>query len=196
MTILEKIVQDLELTGFCHLPEALTSEELRTISPLFAAPFVPAKVGKANALQRVEEIRGDLTHWLDPAQPPGELAAFMKFLNEIMETLNEQFYLGLKDFECHLATYPIGSFYKKHLDRFEKDSSRSISFIFYLHEEWTNKDGGELILYNHSNEVLEMILPRPGSMVIFLSEKFPHEVKPSLRERRSLTGWMHTKLLT
>jgi len=31
--------------------------------------------------------------------------------------------------------------------------------------------------------------PRLGTLVVFLSELFPHEVLPSNRDRLSLTGW-------
>ena len=196
MSTVEQVLQDLEIHGFSVIKNVIEAPELLKISGLFNQEFTPAKVGKVDGAQRVEEVRGDLTHWLDPANPPKELSSIMNLLGEIKASLNSQLFMGLKDFECHLSKYPAGTFYKKHTDRFEKDSSRSISFIFYLHEEWTNTDGGELLLYNKTNEVLEMILPKPGSMVIFLSEKFPHEVKKCLKERRSLTGWMHTKLLT
>jgi SM-20-related protein len=33
------------------------------------------------------------------------------------------------------------------------------------------------------------VLPHYGQMVIFLSERFPHEVSALQRERFSLTGW-------
>lgn len=196
MSMIEKIVQNLEIHGFYSIPDVLSPEQLKQIAPLFDQNFTPAKVGKENGAQRVEEIRGDETLWIDPQSSPAELQPLMDLLNEIKVELNQHFFSGLKDFECHLSKYPVGSFYKKHLDRFETDSSRSISFVFYLHQNWTNKDGGELLLYNKTNEVVEMVLPNPGSMVIFLSEKFPHEVKPCNLERRSLTGWMHTKILT
>lgn len=196
MNILEKVIQDLELYGFSVIQDVIESTELEKISNLFEQDFQPARVGKSNGPQREESIRGDSTFWLDPQDPPSELSNVVGLIHEMKNGFNQHFFMGIKDFECHLAKYPTGSFYKKHLDRFEDDSSRSISFIFYLHQEWTHQNGGELILYSTNNEIMEMILPRPGSMVVFLSEKFPHEVKVCLKERRSLTGWMHTKLLT
>ena len=104
-------------------------------------------------------------------------------------------YFGLRDFECHLAKYPPGTFYKKHLDRFEQDSSRGFTFIFYLHSDWTEADGGELVLYHKDGRILETIIPRPGSFMCFLPGEFPHEVRISHKERWSLTGWIHTKNL-
>ncbi len=193
--MVEQIIQDIKQQGWSYLEGVLDASFLSTLSILYADNFVPAMVGKASERQRMEEIRGDLTFWLDPLNPPSQLRELIHLLNELKQHLNQHLYLGLKDFECHLAKYPIGSFYKKHLDRFETNASRSLSFIFYLHEEWNDKDGGELILYNQKHEIIKKILPKPGSFIIFLSEEFPHEVKPCFRERRSLTGWMHTKIL-
>ena len=194
--MLDQIAQDIHHQGWSYQQHIVDNLRLKVMGPLFEGEFRPAGVGKSLERQVNEEIRGDWIKWLDPLHPPGVLETEIEFLRELQNQLNQRFYLGLQDFECHLAKYPPGTFYKKHVDRFTKDSSRSISFIFYLHEEWTEADGGELVLYNKNDEVIKTILPRPGSMIIFLSEDFPHEVKPASRERKSLTGWMHTKILT
>lgn len=194
--MIDQIVQDIEKQGWSYIPGAISPERLSELEVLFGRDFTPARVGHQTDRQRVESIRGDFIHWLDPLSPPQELADEIEFLNKLKQEVNQRFFLGLKDFECHLAKYPPGSFYKKHLDRFAKDSSRSLTFIYYLHQEWNKEDGGELILYNQDGEVLQTILPAPGSLVCFLAEDFPHEVKTSFRERRSFTGWMHTKILT
>lgn len=191
----DQIIQQLHSQGFCHIKGVLDLDKLKELQSFFVLDFKPAKIGKTDGPQRVPEVRGDSIHWLDPLNPPQELNGIISFLNELKSKLNQEFFLGLKDFECHLAKYPAGTFYKKHSDRFEKDSSRSVSFIFYLHEEWAEKDGGELVLYNKQNDILQTIYPEPGSMIVFMSEEFPHEVKICHKERRSLTGWMHTKIL-
>ena len=36
---------------------------------------------------------------------------------------------------------------------------------------------------------LEQVRPEYGKLVIFLSEVFPHEVRPAQRERYSIAGW-------
>lgn len=194
--MVDQIIQDIEQKGWSYQHKIVDNIDLKLIQPLFEADFRPAGVGKDSQLQRVEEIRGDWIKWLDPQLPPRELTSQINFLKDLQHEFNQRLYLGIQDFECHLAKYPVGSFYKKHVDRFEKDTSRSISFIFYLHQSWEAADGGELVLYNKDGEILKTILPEPGSMIIFLSEEFPHEVKVCSRERRSLTGWMHTKILT
>lgn len=193
--MLEQIIQDIHQKGWSHQRHVLDSQHLKTIAPLFETEFIPAGIGKSSERQRIEEIRGDWIKWLDPLHPPGALEAEIEVLRTLQNEFNQRFYLGLQDFECHLAKYPAGTFYKKHLDRFETDSSRSISFIFYLHEEWNESDGGELVLYDKAEKVIQTVFPVPGSMIVFLSGDFPHEVKICSKERRSLTGWMHTKIL-
>ena len=194
--MIDQIVQDILSCGWSYQQNVVDKLTLKSLAPLFEAEFLPAQVGSSSQRQRNIEIRGDWTKWLDPHAPPREIHELAQLLEHLKQEFNQRFYLGLKDVEFHLAKYPAGSFYKKHSDRFESDSSRSVTFIFYLHQEWNASFGGELVLYNKKNEILKEILPEPGSMVIFLSEDFPHEVKICSSERRSFTGWIHTKILT
>lgn len=194
--MIDQIVQDILSCGWSYQQNVVDKLTLKALAPLFETEFLAAQVGSSLQRQRNEEIRGDWTKWLDPHDPPREIHALVELLEHLKQEFNQRFYLGLKDVEFHFAKYPAGSFYKKHSDRFESDSSRSVTFIFYLHQEWNASFGGELVLYNKKNEILKEILPEPGSMVIFLSEDFPHEVKICSAERRSFTGWIHTKILT
>lgn len=192
----EQIIRDIQQNGWILRPQFLSAEDVRKLNLYFQEKrenFVPAKVGKEK--QRLESVRGDHTLWVDPLDPPEVMKPILGFLQDLQRELNLNFYMGLKEFECHLAYYPAGTFYQKHLDRFSKDSSRSFSFVFYLNEEWKEEDGGELVLYNKAGEVVKIIYPTPGTFIGFLSEEFPHEVKVSHRERRSFTGWMHTRII-
>jgi SM-20-related protein len=196
--MVDQIIQEIERHGYAHREGLLTSLELASIHQFFKtheSEFKPALVGSDKNKKRVEAIRGDFTYWLDPLDPPAVFEAVFKHLEKIKSELNQKLFLGMKDFECHLARYPAGSFYKKHLDRFENNSSRVLSFVFYLNEEWNDNDGGELVLFDKQDHEILRVLPAPGSFICFLSDEFPHEVLVSKRERRSLTGWMHTKNL-
>lgn len=196
--MLEQILREIEQHGWSKVSHFLSADELRAISLFFEehkSEFKPAKVGTAENRVRKEEVRGDYTFWLDPLNPPEVFKPLIKFLNNLRDALNKRFFLGLQEFECHLAFYPSGTFYRKHLDRFEKNSSRSLSFVFYLNEKWNDEDGGELVLYHQDGKTLESVSPGPGTFICFLSEDFPHEVKSATTERRSLTGWMHTKII-
>ena len=191
--MLDKIIQDLSEKQWSFQPGAISPAELRLIAPLFEGDFQPARVGKKGERQRVEEIRGDWISWIDVLDPPAEIQGQIKLLNELKTQVNQNLFLGLKDFECHLAKYPIGSFYKRHIDRHAKESSRALTYIFYLHQDWKKEDGGELVIYQRSGEKIATITPESGSLVTFISDDFPHEVLSSRRERRSMTGWMHTQ---
>jgi SM-20-related protein len=194
--MIDQILQELESRGWSWHQSFLSEAELTSLQFLFEQDFYPAKVGKGQQRQRMESIRGDLINWIDPTQPPDALARPLSFIKDLQMRINQRFFLGLKEFECHLARYAAGSFYRCHSDQFNSDSSRTISFIFYLHQQWQKEDGGELVLYDKNQNIIESILPLPGSFICFLSADFPHEVKICHKERRSLTGWMHNKIIS
>ncbi len=194
---LDQILNDIRDKGWTQLYDVIPRETLKEINTFIDArkkEFVPAKVGTGPNKQRDENVRGDFTFWIDPISPPPAFKTVLHRLIEVKELLNLSLFLGLKDYEGHLAYYPTGYFYKKHVDRFEGGSTRTLSFVFYLNESWTFADGGELVIFDKDKE--HILLPHPGSMVCFISEDFPHEVRPAKKERRSLTGWIHTKTLT
>ncbi len=119
---------------------------------------------------------------------PQELRPVLAKVDFLKNLLNQSLFLGLKDWEVHLASYAPGAFYRKHLDR-HSQSTRKLSVIIYLNQNWRSQDGGELIIYTKNDEELVRVSPVGGRIVAFLSEEFPHEVLPATRERRSLTGW-------
>lgn len=191
--MLDQIIQDVLSQGWSYQKSILSSHELKDIGAYFkdhAPEFSPAKVGGDDKDLR-PEIRGDFTLWLNPLDPPAPFLKIFQCLNSMKIRLNRELLLGVQDFECHLAYYPVGTFYKKHLDRHQKSSHRVFSFIFYLHPEWNEDDGGELALFDKNQSLIGKIHPEPGSMLCFLSEDFPHEVLPAKKVRQTLTGWMH-----
>ena len=100
--------------------------------------------------------------------------------------------LSLKDFEVHMTVYPIGSFYKRHLDQFKKDDHRKLSVILYLNNDWQDSHGGQLRMYFPGQT--KDFLPLAGRLVIFRSDEIEHEVLPATRERLSITGWVLDRL--
>ncbi len=193
--MLDHIVRDIKEKGWSFRENILTPHDMSVISDFFYShrnEFEAARIGKGQSRQRNENIRGDYTFWIDPLNPPAPFSKIMDTLEKLKLELNRDIFLGAREYECHLAYYPPGTYYQKHVDRFENDSSRVLSFVFYLHETWNEGDGGELILYGE-NEI--RISPRPGSLVVFLSDDLPHEVKAATIERRSFTGWMHSKII-
>jgi len=194
--MMEKILSDLGAKGFSYNPGFLDSKALKEMTGFFEEhknSFAAARVGKDRT--RDESIRGDYTFWLDPLDPPEAFKSTRDFLEGLKSEVNQKFFLGLKQFEFHLALYPQGAFYRKHSDQFENSSSRALTFIFYLNESWSPADGGELIFYDKNDEVLATICPSPGTFVTFFSADFPHEVLASKKDRKSLTGWIHNRII-
>lgn len=192
--MVEQILQEMERNGYALVSNLISSDELAEMNHFFEdhrGEFTPAMVGSTDKKQRMESVRGDFTFWIDALDPVKPFDKAVHFLEKLRAAVNEKFFLGLQQFECHLAYYPPGTFYKKHLDRHESNSSRSLSFVFYLN----NASGGELVIYNKQNEIIKVVSPEAGSFICFMSEEFPHEVKAAQNERRSFTGWMHTKII-
>jgi SM-20-related protein len=155
--------------------------------------FTKAAVGKGDQKQVRAEIRSDEVLWMDPTSLSPLQAIFWEKVAEVQQVLNRRCFLGLKSFEGHFARYPIGSFYKRHLDQFHAVPHRIVTLILYLNESWTEGDGGQLRMYfpqEDGSERIEDVLPVGGRLVVFLSEEIPHEVLPTQKERISITGWL------
>jgi SM-20-related protein len=154
--------------------------------------FRHARVGRGGSLEVRGEIRGDQVLWLQPDGTSVEQVAYLAELEILRLALNRRFFLGLFAFEGHFAIYPIGAFYKPHLDRHAGTSERIITVILYLNPDWQPGDGGELKLWTTSGEkagAFILIEPRMGTMVCFLAGDFWHEVMPAHKNRMSITGW-------
>ena len=155
--------------------------------------FTKAAVGKGDQKQVRAEIRSDEVLWMDPTALSPLQAIFWEKVAKVQQVLNRRCFLGLKSFEGHFARYPIGSFYKRHLDQFHAVPHRIVTVILYLNESWTEADGGQLRMYfpqEDGSERVEDVLPLGGRLVVFLSEEIPHEVLPTHKERISITGWL------
>jgi len=155
--------------------------------------FKKAAVGKGDQKQVRAEIRSDEVLWMDPTALSPLQVVFWEKIEELKQVLNRRCFLGLKSFEGHFARYPVGSFYKRHLDQFHAVPHRIVTVILYLNDSWTEADGGQLRMYfpqEDGSERLKDVLPVGGRLVVFLSEEIPHEVMPTQKERISITGWL------
>ena len=113
-------------------------------------------------------------------------------IEALRSTLNRELLLGLFEYEGHLALYPPGARYHKHLDQFLDIGTRTVSCVLYLNRDWQAADGGQLRIYTDPDDpgYYEEVLPQGGTLVTFLSARYLHEVMPATRERMSLTGWL------
>lgn len=148
------------------------------------ARLKPAGIGRQGGHQLNTEVRRDATMWFD-----GNSAAQQQYLTlmaQLQQVFNRRCFLGLFDFECHFARYQQGDYYKKHVDAFSGRSNRILTSVSYLN---TVNAGGELALYNEQDQLIDKFLPTAGSLLLFESERFPHEVLPAIDDRYSIAGW-------
>lgn len=191
--VFDSIADALAEHGFAVSDQFLSQSEVKAILDTHALrqdveKLKKAGIGKQQHHQINESIRGDYIQWLDKttAEPP--LKVYLDRIQELMHRLNEALFLSMKDFEIHMTVYPVGTFYKRHLDQFKKDDHRRLSVICYLNEGWEESQGGQLRIYLPGGGY--DILPTAGRLVCFRSDQLEHEVLPATRERRSLTGWI------
>ncbi|MFT6997203.1 MAG: SM-20-related protein [Cryomorphaceae bacterium] len=150
--------------------------------------FKQAGIGALNDFRIEKSIRSDEIFWLERNRDL-KLSGFFALVDEAIAHLNRLCFLSISGSEFHLAHYPPGSFYKRHLDQFDFRSNRLISVVFYLNEFWKPEHGGELRLYE-SDGTYQDVAPLPGRMILFKSEAVPHEVMLSNVSRYSITGWL------
>jgi SM-20-related protein len=171
------------------LPDGLPADVARVLSSyadrIDADDFHAAAVGRGVEQQRNRLVRRDRIHWMDERDPA--LAPWRAWTESLRVHLNRRLFLGLFSFESHLAHYRPGDFYRTHVDAFRGEANRVISLVCYLNENWQEGDGGELVLYTDPGPLT--VRPTFRTVVLFLSEEIPHEVKPAQRDRYSVTGW-------
>lgn len=189
----DTVADGLSESGYAVIDDFLSPAEVSDILSLDGFKngllhFRKAGIGKQQDKQINETIRGDYIQWIDRQQADPALTVYLERLQGLISFLNQSLFLSLKDYEVHQTIYPIGSFYKRHLDQFKKDDHRKLSVICYLNENWTENDGGQLRLY--LPEGVKDYLPHAGRLVCFRSDQLEHEVLPATRERLSLTGWI------
>jgi SM-20-related protein len=133
-------------------------------------------------------VRSDKIYWLDRKHNDVYENRFFDLIDSFVLFLNRECYTGITGYEFHYALYEKGSFYKKHLDQFQNNKSRSFSMIMYLNSEWQQDDGGELCIYQ--GNATQMIAPINGKCVFFKSSELTHEVLLTHQPRLSITGWL------
>jgi len=177
-------------TGFCT--ELLNSAENKFNSNQFKVAAL------ARSVTPQLDLRNDSTFWLDAkssALSDIEAAALQQ-LGLLAAMLKNHFRVSITEFECHYAVYPVGHYYRKHIDTTAANNKRVFSFVIYLNHSWQPDDGGELQGYaqdvenkkNNQEPLLFRIPPKIGTMILFKSD-LEHEVLTTYKKRYSLTGW-------
>lgn len=190
----EMLIEMLVEKGWFH-QEAFLDQDfcLELLAEARDLKWKQAQIGKGDKKQEALAIRSDSIVWIEEETASLTQKNYLTHMNDLMKTLNQELYLGLKEYECHFAQYSTAGFYKKHLDQHSGSNARVVSSILYLNEP---VKGGELVIYNRENpDVIEKVItPKLGSFVCFLSNQIYHEVLPTESERFSLTGWFRNTI--
>jgi SM-20-related protein len=146
-----------------------------------------AGIGAQQDFQIKAEVRGDFIYWLDENRDL-QLKSFFGLVEILTRNIKRYCYLSLSGSEFHIAKYPEGSFYHRHLDQFQERTNRQITVLIYLNKDWKNGDGGELTIYKDGQEIL--VEPVAKRLLLFKSDVIEHEVLTTNVPRYSLTGWL------
>ena len=189
--VFDEIANALADTGYIILPAALPVDLIDALylhmKSLEEEKFRRAGIGRDNHHHVNNFVRTDEICWLTGEHSSAK--AYLNWMEHLRLGLNRRLFLGLFDYESHFAHYAPGAFYKKHLDAFKGNTNRVVTTVFYLNPNWMVEDGGELVMYSEKDEIIERVLPHYGKLVVFLSDRFPHEVLPAGRDRYSVAGW-------
>jgi SM-20-related protein len=200
-------LQELASKGYViienFLPENL-QEALRqdVLSLRQKSKFNIAKIGQdaTNALNT--EIRVAETCFLGPSKlrdmPDASRSQLYDVLDQLRQDLPQPLDSNLSEFLY--AYYPKGGFYRRHLDAIPGSAStlREFSFLMYLNKDWKEENGGRLRLHMDSGgdwlpegeeANFQDVDPCGGTLVLFESDKLPHEVLDTQAERVAIVGW-------
>ena len=184
-----EITDALVENGYIVLENAIDSELLRALMACAEdeTSYKKAGISSSSDLHLDASKRRDKTRWID-ADTQAQ-SAYLELTKSLQEYLNRSLYLGLSYYESHFAIYEKGDFYEKHLDAFKGSSNRVVTTVLYLNKEWNTQDGGELLIYDESDKLIKKVTPNAGTLVVFMSDKFPHEVLRANKKRYSIAGW-------
>ena len=182
------ILSDKDHVVIDHFLSPALFDEIRTFFLHHLDGFSKAGIGSLGNNIIRKDIRGDFTYWLDRKRDT-ELEKLWSLIDETLYIFNRYCFLSLSGYEFHLAHYPKGGHYEKHIDQFSNRSNRMISVVIYLNKNWKKGDGGELELFLENNTT-KCIEPIEGRCVLFKSANVPHRVLEAHKARYSLTGWL------
>ena len=184
-----KIIDALVDDGYVIIPNAFNHELSHSLkkTALMQRDYKYAGISKSFRKHLDSRRRRDKISWLK--QDSSSQSQYLDFMKELQVQLNRELYLGINYYESHFAIYEEEAFYEKHIDAFKGEKNRVITTVYYLNDVWGEGDGGELIIYNEENKYIDTIIPLANTLVIFLSENFPHEVLPTNKQRLSIAGW-------
>ena len=195
---ISNIIESIAQQGYAVIEKFLSPQEVNDLAIQAKALQSMGQMHKAKTgveKKETQSVRGDFIRWIEFSKANSAEMVNLKAMSDLQQAINQAFFLGLFELESHFAIYPPGSGYQKHLDQFIGNEERKVSCILYLNDNWNNEDGGQLRMYLDKNDATKFfdIIPQAGTLVVFLSSEFLHEVLPAKRERISITGWFRTR---
>jgi SM-20-related protein len=187
--IINNILDALVKDGFIVIDEALDTNLAKELLNFAKEQNNYKQAGISSALNtHIDKTRrSDKILWLN--EDNSVQSKFLDFTSRLQKSINQELYMGLSYYESHFAVYNEGDYYEKHLDSFKNSKNRVVTTVYYLNEQWNQSDGGELVIYDKNDNVLSKVLPKQNTLIIFLSDKFPHEVLATKKTRYSIAGW-------
>ncbi|MCB9520852.1 MAG: 2OG-Fe(II) oxygenase [Myxococcales bacterium] len=190
---LSDVADAVAAVGYCVVPalvgpEVCAAMRARGAQLRDAGALSSAAIGAADERHIRADIRGDLTAWMRPHTEDAAERAWLEQIEGLRVEINRRTFEGLFEWEGHWALYPPGRGYARHLDVFRAHPMRLYSTVLYLNDAWQEGDGGELRLELGPDQA-RTVPPTAGTLVVFRSDRFYHEVLPTRVERWSVTGW-------
>lgn len=148
--------------------------------------FVSYKQATLTQGERMAHIRGDNIRWIDDDCVAG--ARYLACMQALGAYLNRTFFLGIWRAEAHYAYYPAGFGYDWHKDNPKGRDERVVSAVFYLNDEWTADDGGQIVLVDKAGSE-HQLMPSGNRLVIFDSDLM-HKVAITHKTRFSIATWL------
>ena len=181
----EEICSSLVEDGYCIISDAFDARLAEGLLDFAQSEkaYTRAGISSSNAQHTDMKRRRDKILWLD--KDNGVQSEFLSLMSGLQAYLNRHLFLGLSYYESHFAIYEEGDFYEKHVDAFKHSKNRVVTSVYYLN----STEGGELLVYDEEDTLLKTVAPQSNKLVIFLSDKFPHEVLPAKSTRHSIAGW-------
>ena len=185
---MNQLIDALSHQGYFVWDDFLTHVEVVALRDCIPENWKKARIDRNDEVTRESSIRSDKIQWVhrDMGEPASQ---FLDKMEQIRLAANQAFFLGLFEYEAHFAKYEKGDFYKKHLDCFKGNENRRLTTVFYMNDEWSEEDAGELVIYDLQDNHIATIPQKSGRLFVFLSEQFPHEVLPTNTERFSIADW-------
>ena len=192
-TSIKHIAAEIERSGYVIVQQFLDDDACAALAiECRESPLQAAAIGRVSTRQERRDIRGDRTHWFEPRALTAAQMPYWQAMDALRIEFNRDLLLGLDELEAHYALYPPGARYARHRDRFRDDDARVLSSVLYLNPDWREEYGGQLRLYLPQNIHVD-IYPNGGTLVLFLSADFEHEVLSATRERLSIAGWFRRR---